>query len=77
MQHPVRQLLSLTAFLALAVTPAVAHESQHLDIDHVVLISVDGLHAIDVQNYIESHPHSAFARLSRQGVTYSLSLIHI
>ena len=71
MLHPARQLLSITAFLALAVTPAVAHESQHLDIDHVVLISVDGLHAIDVQNYIESHPHSALARLSSQGVTYS------
>jgi len=66
-----RRLLPFLAFLALALAPPLARAREHLDVDHVVLISVDGLHAIDVQNYVEAHPHSAFARLTRQGVTYS------
>jgi hypothetical protein len=41
------------------------------EIKHVLLISVDGLHALDVANYVESHPHSALAELARHGVTYS------
>jgi predicted AlkP superfamily pyrophosphatase or phosphodiesterase len=65
------RLLSITTSLFLAAAPAMAREHGRLDIDQVVLISVDGLHAIDVQNYIESHPHSAFARLARRGVTYT------
>jgi predicted AlkP superfamily pyrophosphatase or phosphodiesterase len=41
------------------------------EIKQVLLISVDGLHALDVANYVESHPHSALAELARHGVTYS------
>ena len=41
------------------------------NIEHVLLISVDGLHALDVARSIESHPNSALAKLSRHGVTYS------
>jgi hypothetical protein len=41
------------------------------EIKHVLLISVDGLHAVDVANYVESHPRSALAELARHGVTYS------
>jgi hypothetical protein len=40
-------------------------------IRHVLLISVDGLHAVDVARYVDSHPHSALAELSRHGVTYA------
>jgi predicted AlkP superfamily pyrophosphatase or phosphodiesterase len=40
-------------------------------ISHVLLISVDGLHALDVANYVQSHPNSALATLSRHGVTFS------
>ncbi len=40
-------------------------------VKHVLLISVDGLHAIDLSNYIASHPDSTLADLSRHGVTYS------
>jgi arylsulfatase A-like enzyme len=38
---------------------------------HVLLISVDGLHEVDVDNYIAAHPFSAFARLRRHGVSYT------
>ena len=33
-------------------------------IRHVLLISVDGLHALDVANFVQSHPNSALAELS-------------
>ena len=45
--------------------------AQAADIDHVLLISVDGLHALDVANYVEAHPNSALAELSQHGVTFS------
>jgi hypothetical protein len=40
-------------------------------IKHVLLISVDGLHALDVARFVESHPSSALAELSGHGVTYT------
>src|ERR1700686_3784078 len=40
-------------------------------IKHVLLISVDGLHALDVANYVAAHPHSALAELAGHGITYS------
>src|SRR5256884_9604087 len=38
---------------------------------HVLLVSVDGLHALDVANYVAAHPDSALAALSTHGITYS------
>ena len=38
---------------------------------HVLLISVDGLHALDLSNYVAAHPGSTLAALSQHGVTYS------
>jgi hypothetical protein len=39
-------------------------------IDHVLLISVDGLHALDLQNYVRTHKGSTLAQLTRQGQTF-------
>jgi hypothetical protein len=44
---------------------------KHREIKHVLLISVDGLHALDVANYVASHSNSALAELASHGVTYS------
>jgi Type I phosphodiesterase / nucleotide pyrophosphatase len=44
--------------------------SQH-QIRHVLLISVDGLHALDLSNFVAAHPESSLAELSRHGVTYT------
>jgi Type I phosphodiesterase / nucleotide pyrophosphatase len=41
------------------------------EVRHVLLISVDGLHALDLTNYVASHPNSTLAELSRHGVTYT------
>jgi hypothetical protein len=40
-------------------------------IKHVLLISVDGLHPLDVANYVAAHPNSALAELAEHGITYS------
>lgn len=40
-------------------------------IKHVLLISVDGLHALDLHRYVATHPTSTLAGLSRHGVTFS------
>src|ERR1700726_1169953 len=58
-------ILGLLAGIAINAT------AQAADIDHVLLISVDGLHALDVARYVEGHPNSALAELSRHGITYS------
>jgi len=59
--------IGLVLGLAMGVT-ASAHADE---IEHVLLISVDGLHALDVAHYVESHPNSALAELSRHGITYT------
>ena len=41
------------------------------EIRHVLLISVDGLHALDLSNYVASHPNSTLAALSQHGVTFT------
>ncbi len=41
------------------------------DVKHVLLISVDGLHALDLTNYVATHQDSTLAALTRQGVTYT------
>ncbi|HVP69416.1 MAG TPA: alkaline phosphatase family protein [Anaeromyxobacteraceae bacterium] len=40
-------------------------------VDHVLLISVDGFHRQDLENFVKSHPGSALAKLSKRGVTYT------
>jgi hypothetical protein len=39
-------------------------------IKRVLLISVDGLHALDLSTYVAGHPGSTLAQLSRQGTTF-------
>jgi hypothetical protein len=40
-------------------------------VKHVLLISVDGLHALDLANYVNAHQDSTLAKLSRSGITYT------
>ena len=40
-------------------------------VKQVLLISVDGLHALDLSNYVATHSSSTLAYLSRRGVTYT------
>src|SRR5438477_12680868 len=62
-------ILALGLGMIAATQPASILANDALDggnkIKHVLLISVDGLHALDVSNYVAAHPGSAFAELSR------------
>ncbi|HEY8910967.1 MAG TPA: alkaline phosphatase family protein [Desulfosporosinus sp.] len=44
--------------------------SQFKGVKRVLLISVDGLHAMDIDNYVKNNPKSSLAALSNQGITY-------
>ena len=39
--------------------------------ERVILISIDGMHALDLATWIKAHPQSTLAELSRRGVTYT------
>jgi hypothetical protein len=42
-------------------------------VSRVLLITVDALHALDLANFVKSNPDSTLARLSAQGVTYTVA----
>src|SRR6267142_1388173 len=70
------RLNKLAAAMSLAVSlSAITAHAQGLgqrdEIKRVLLISVDGLHALDVARYVDSHPNSTLTQLSKHGITYS------
>jgi hypothetical protein len=72
----IRSILGTAAAAWLTVTAsgaAVADETtlESHQIKHVLLISVDGLHALDLSNFVATHADSTLAELGRHGVTYS------
>jgi hypothetical protein len=63
---------ALSLAMSLSTVTAQAHGlGQAGDIKHVLLISVDGLHALDVARYVDSHPNSTMTQLATHGITYS------
>src|SRR5450755_220294 len=64
----------LLALFPLAILPTAQAEDMpdgNIKVKHVLLISVDGLHALDLSTYIENHQESTLARLSHHGITYT------
>ncbi|HEY1584627.1 MAG TPA: alkaline phosphatase family protein [Polyangia bacterium] len=47
------------------------HRRGDLDVRHVLLLSIDGMHEIDLARFIAAHPRSALATLARHGVQYT------
>jgi hypothetical protein len=45
----------------------------HHHIKRVLFISIDGMHALDLANYVRDHPDSTLAKLGAHGVTYTQS----
>jgi hypothetical protein len=39
--------------------------------ERVLLVSIDGLHEVDLERFVREHPDSALSRLSRHGFTYT------
>src|SRR5689334_11826757 len=77
-----RDLLRLGGFLTAiaAVTGAAvvaveavstASAAPRMRVQHVLLISVDGLHQSDLEWYVANHPNSALARLVHRGADFS------
>ncbi len=66
------KLITVLMIAGLAFSAAASPKDKDKgDFKHVLLISVDGLHALDVARFVDSHPNSALAELSHHGITYS------
>ncbi|MEO6148139.1 MAG: alkaline phosphatase family protein, partial [Sulfuriferula sp.] len=61
----------LTAAVLTILSISAVHANPVSPIRHVLMISVDGLHALDLQNFSARHPHSAMAQLAQNGIEYS------
>ena len=71
-RHSVGVNSALLIGAVLSVGAALAQGSATLPkVQHVLLISVDGMHESDLRQYVAGHPTSALAALSGSGVTYS------
>jgi hypothetical protein len=65
-------LVAISIALAAAVRADSLHEvKDNRNIEHVLLISVDGLHQSDLAWYVQTHPESTLAALTTRGVDYS------
>jgi hypothetical protein len=62
--------LLISPLTAMAADGGAIAESGHT-VKHVLLISVDGLHALDLSNFVNSHADSTLAALTRSGITYA------
>lgn len=78
-QKPNMKVLALGALLTTALllpfpspaTKKFSNIGSLLRTTRVLLISIDGLHAVNVANYIQQYPNSALAQLSSMAVTYT------
>ena len=73
MNKPAKTLASvlLLAASALAMATSAATAAPY---EHVLLISVDGMHALDFANYVSAHRDGALASLARTGIVYPNAL---
>jgi hypothetical protein len=67
-------LAGATAASAAPASPATMAGSHHRGIQHVLLISVDGMHQQDLAWYVKTYPDSVLARLYGHGLEYSSAL---
>jgi hypothetical protein len=71
-----RSLLMSTVAAAAAMLAVPAHAGDYpspavgTKYKHVLLVSVDGLHAVDLTNWIEAHPTGNIAKLFSHGIIY-------
>ncbi len=49
----------------------VKEDDEKSGVKRVLMVSVDGLHASDLANYVKANPDSALAAMSQHGVTYT------
>lgn len=69
---PMQAVSAVAAPQTAALRSQDAHAARRSSgIEHVLLLSVDGMHAVDLLRFVAQHPQSALARLSQSGVTYA------
>ena len=56
---------------AATTQPSAGGNGHHQGIQHVLLISVDGMHQSDLDWYVANHPNSELARLVTGGAEYT------
>ena len=61
----------LGALLVLPANARAAAPTNRHKTNHVLLISVDGMHQSDLDWYVAHHPSSTLARLTRSGTEYT------
>src|SRR5215468_2349088 len=69
-----RQFFLVGAALLTLMTMARAdddRDDRHRRVEHVLLISVDGMHEVDLRRWIAAHPEGALAELAERGTTYT------
>lgn len=70
-----RKLIAIAVAAGLAAAPLVSsaddHDNDHRHFRHVLLLSVDGMHAVDLQNCIANGSCPNLAALSGHAVTYT------
>lgn len=75
-----RRLIALAASMGIGLSAGVgaglpstygAPAPDRPPVQHVLLLSVDGLHDSDLAYYVGAHPHSALAALVAHGTTYT------
>src|SRR2546423_11390679 len=57
--------------LCLSLAWATAAQTNGLEAQRVLLISIDGMHELDLTNYIAAHPSSTMAQLVSGGIHYT------
>ncbi len=48
-----------------------AHTAADHPADRVLIVIIDGMRAVDLENWVGTHSQSALAKLSRRGVSYT------
>ncbi|HZQ43630.1 MAG TPA: hypothetical protein VFA99_10275 [Acidobacteriaceae bacterium] len=73
--RPIVAAVSVCLVLALHAQeqypPPLKHTAEDHPAEHIILLNVEGLHALDLDTYVAAHPHSAIAELSTRAVIYS------
>jgi len=70
-RHTLRMTqVALAALASLGLAGAV-HADQDTKVSHVLLVSVDGMHQVDLERFVAGHPRSALSRLLGHGVEYA------
>ncbi len=70
-EMPTLKTLLLAGAAALGMMAAARADGSRATAQHVLLISVDGMHEVDLRLWIAAHPAGALAALSHRGTTFS------